>query len=635
MTAQTPIRYVRTPRKRREAEADWIKLAAVFLIGIFLFLAAVSAISLGYRILYNGRIFPGVTIAGVDVSGLKLDEAQSKVKTALSFPESGRIVFRYGQNVWIETPANLGMQFDPLATARVALDLGRAGNLFQNLNDQLNAWQVGVVVPPVIQFDQSVAYLYLQNLARSVNQPVVEASLVINGLDVSAQPGQVGKMLNIESTLVYLHAQLQSFRDGEVTLVMQEQNPQVLDASAQADVARRLLAAPFTIALPEPRNGDPGPWLIQPTELAPMLRVGRLGTGPGSQYLVQFDTDKLQAFLENISKQVDRPESDAQFLFDEQTGQLTPTKPSFIGLQVDRRGSLNQLQKAIGDGQQSAVLKVNTTQPKVADTATGQQLGIKQLVGSQTTYFFGSSAARRKNIETAAANFNGLLVPPGATFSMGQNMGDVSLDSGYAEALIIFNGKTIKGVGGGVCQVSTTLFRTVFFAGYPIVERHAHAYRVLYYEQASGGRSDPNLSGFDATVYFPLVDFKFKNDTPYWILMQTVFDSAKSSLTWKLYSTADGRLVEANFSGPTNIVPELPPTLTFNPDAEPGSVSHVDYAAKGADVTITRIVKRNGVDVITDNFVTHYQPWADACEYGPNVKDPEKIIKKKGWCQKP
>ena len=94
-----------------------------------------------------------------------------------------------------------------------------------------------------------------------------------------------------------------------------------------------------------------------------------------------------------------------------------------------------------------------------------------------------------QNIQIAASRFHGLLVPPGATFSMAQQIGDISLDNGYAEAPIIVGDRTINGVGGGVCQVSTTLFRTAFFAGFPIVDRTPHAYRVGYYEQTATGQS--------------------------------------------------------------------------------------------------------------------------------------------------
>ena len=141
-------------------------------------------------------------------------------------------------------------------------------------------------------------------------------------------------------------------------------------------------------------------------------------------------------------------------------------------------------------GQHSIGLVVHETQPAVPQTATAKDLGITGLLpnGVQTSYFRGSHAERIQNIETAAARFDGVLVAPGETFSMGETMGDVSLDNGFTEALIIYGGRTIKGVGGGVCQVSTTLFRTVFLAGFPVVERVPHAYRVSYYEETSGRR---------------------------------------------------------------------------------------------------------------------------------------------------
>ena len=131
-----------------------------------------------------------------------------------------------------------------------------------------------------------------------------------------------------------------------------------------------------------------------------------------------------------------------------------------------------------------------------------------------------------------------------------------------------------------MCQVSTTLFRTVFFAGFPVVERYSHAYRVSYYEKTVGGSVDPQLAGMDATVYFPLVDFKFQNDTPYWILMETYMSG--DTLTWKLYSTSDGRSVTWETTGPTNIVSAPPPLLEENPEMKAEQIKQVDYAAQGA-----------------------------------------------------
>ena len=239
-----------------------------------------------------------------------------------------------------------------------------------------------------------------------------------------------------------------------------------------------------------------------------------------------------------------------------------------------------------------------------------------------------------QNIEAAAKQFHGLLVAPGETFSMGEHMGDVSLENGFAEALIIYGGRTIKGVGGGVCQVSTTLFRTVFNAGFPVVERIPHAYRVGYYEQTPAGGIDPRLAGMDATVYFPLVDFKFTNDTPYWLLMETYFNSA-GSLTWKFYSTSDGRTVTWDTSGVTNVVPAPAPAFEENPELRKNEMKQVDWSANGADVTVTRTVMRDGGVLFQDDFTTHYQPWQAICQYGPDSKNPEKLADEKNLCRNP
>jgi vancomycin resistance protein YoaR len=240
-------------------------------------------------------------------------------------------------------------------------------------------------------------------------------------------------------------------------------------------------------------------------------------------------------------------------------------------------------------------------------------------VSSYTSYFRGSSAERIQNITTASARFHGVLVAPGQTFSMADVLGDVSLDTGYAEALIIYGDRTIQGVGGGVCQVSTTLFRTVFFGGFPVVERYAHAYRVHYYEQTASGY-DQSLAGLDATVFAPVVDFKFTNDTPYWLLMETYVSASNGTLTWKFYSTSDGRTVDWQTSGPLNPVEPPPPSYEENPDLTKGTIKQVDWEAQGADVRVTRTVTRDGQVIDEDTFATHYLPWQAVYQYGPGTQ---------------
>jgi vancomycin resistance protein YoaR len=285
--------------------------------------------------------------------------------------------------------------------------------------------------------------------------------------------------------------------------------------------------------------------------------------------------------------------------------------------------TLNNINDQLRLGEHEINLTFDYANPQVTSDATAKGLGIRELVSSHTSYFYGSSGARIQNIATAAGRFHGLLVPPGTTFSMAEILGDVSLDNGYAEALIIYGDRTIKGVGGGVCQVSTTLFRTVFFGGFPIIERHPHAYRVSYYEQRADGSVNPNLAGLDATVFVPYVDFKFTNDTPNWLLMETYVNEAARTLTWKFYSTSDGRSVEWETTGPQNIEEPPDPIYNENPELAKGTIKQVDWAAEGADITVTRTVYQDNNVHLSDTIYTHYMPWRDMYEYGPGTKLPK------------
>ncbi len=611
------------------------QVLAALIGGLIIFSAIVIVWMIGYQLAYAGRIFPGVSVAGVDLSGLSPNDAALKLSQTLSYPITGKVLFRDADKVWVASPAELGMVFDPSASAIAAYEFGRKGGLFSALSGQISARGLGTDVAPVVIFDQRVAYTYLQNIAAQVDQSVVEANLRVEGTNVVSEPGQLGRALNLDATLIYLAGQLQSFRDGEVPLVIQETSPKLLDVSSQADAARRILSQPLTITVPNFREGDPGPWTYDIPIVANMLAVNIVNNAGVAEMQVGLDTNKLRESLNDLKVLVDQLPANARFTFNDETGQIEPLASSTIGRTMDVEASIVAINAALLQGEHTVALSVAEQAPAVADTASGAELGVTQLIAEQTTYFYGSSEARIQNIVAAAERYHGLLVAPGETFSMGSELGDVSLENGFAEALIIYGGRTIKGVGGGVCQVSTTLFRTVFFAGFPVVERYSHAYRVSYYEMDASGSVDPDFAGLDATVYFPLVDFKFQNDTPYWLLMETYVNVSARTITWKLYSTSDGRSITWETTGPSNVVPPPPPLFEENPDFKVNQISQVDYAAQGADVTVDRTVWRGGQVYFSDQFITHYEPWQAVCQYGPGTEDPEQAARKSKLCLVP
>jgi vancomycin resistance protein YoaR len=601
-----------------------LPLAAQFVValggGIFLFAVLLGLVFAGFEIQYAGKIFPGISVAGQDLSGFTPNQATELIAESLAYSLEGRIAFQDGEKLWLAAPLELGLFLDAESSAQAAYRYGRGGGLFQRLSNQYTAWTTGIDLPPYMVYDERSAQRYLENIAAEVNRPVIEAQLGLTGIDVQVRSGQIGRTVDLERSLARLGPQFASLTDGIIPLVIKETPPVILDVTEQAKIAQNILSAPLELLIADPNEGDPGPWTFDPQTLVTMLNIERVTTSEGDNYQVGLNTDDLQRFLESLAPKLEVTPVNARFIFNDDTDELDLLESAVIGRRLQIEDTIQAINARLGEGEHTIPLAFELEEPLAKDDSTTADMGITELVNAETSYFYGSSAGRIQNIEAAASRFHGLLVAPGETFSMANALGDISLDNGYAEALIIFGDRTIKGVGGGVCQVSTTLFRNVFFAGYPVVERYQHAYRVYYYELTAGNTHNANLAGLDATVYVPLVDFKFTNDTPYWLLMETYVNVPARSLTWKFYSTSDGREVDWQTTGLRNRVDPPEPLYQENPDLAKGEKRQVDWAVEGADVTITRTVSRDGQIYLEDAFHTHYVPWREVWEYGPGTE---------------
>jgi vancomycin resistance protein YoaR len=606
------------PRTRTDAAAWVLRLMTAGFLALAVFVTGAIVVLGGIRLFYSGSALPGVYVGAVNVSGLSQPEIEGALAAGLTYPTTGRLALRDGSQVWTAAPAEVGAVLDTPSMAAAALAVGRSGTLFDQVGGQLDAWFGGVVLSPILVFDERAAANYLGGLAAQIDRPTIEAGALVNGRDVQVTSGQIGRQLDVGATLDQVAAAAAGMTDAVIDLPVGETPPAILDASAQAEVARQLLAQPFRLTAE-----GAGPWVFEPEELAGLIRFRRLEDGSAARLVVGLDEAFLIPWLTDLVPELERSPENARFIFNDDTRQLDLFRPAVIGRSLDVPASLEAIQQSAGAAQHEVPLVFQTEAPAVGDDATAEELGITENVllasyGIQgaSTYFSGSSSERIQNITTAAAQFHGVLVAPGATFSMSDYLGDISLDNGYAEALIIFGNRTVKGVGGGVCQVSTTLFRAVFFGGYPIVERHPHAYRVGYYEQGTGSPGP----GMDATVFLPLVDFKFTNDTPYWLLMETYIYG--NQLLWKFYSTSDGRTV--SWSSDRSNEVDAPDTIyRENEDLPKGKIVQVDYKADGLDVVVERTVTRNGETLHEDRIKTHYLPWRAIYEFGPGTHLPD------------
>jgi vancomycin resistance protein YoaR len=344
--------------------------------------------------------------------------------------------------------------------------------------------------------------------------------------------------------------------------------------------------------------------LIFPLEVKPTYKVNQ---------------EKLTAVVSQISQEVNRPAQDALFEFKPSIGSGQGRVVDFqvskegIAVEEEEMKSLIILAFSRPAWQQEQIaldLPVKSLLPEVT-TDQSNRLGVKELLAEGESFFHDSIPSRVHNIILASSYLHGVVVPPGEIFSFAQKIGTISAQLGYKPAYVIKERKTILEDGGGVCQVSTTMFRAALNAGLPIVERQPHYYRVGFYEQ---GGYPP---GLDATVYPPSPDLKFKNDTPAYILIQTVVDKEKKRLAFQFYGSSDGRKME--LAKPIIHSQTAPPEPVYidEPTLPAGVVKRLDTAHWGAKVSVTRkVFNADGSLKEEKTWWSNYTPWAAVYQRG-------------------
>ncbi len=321
---------------------------------------------------------------------------------------------------------------------------------------------------------------------------------------------------------------------------------------------------------------------------------------------IVLDDQKTKIYLASIAKSVDRPTFDATMKFE--NGRVSEFIPAKDGLSLNVDQTINLISEEISTDSSSSdkvmeiSLPVSVTKAKIANKEIND-LGVRELIASGVSFYAGSIPNRAYNVALGARRLSGVLVAPGEEFSFNRAVGEVSSATGYREAYVISSGRTVLDDGGGICQVSSTVFRAALNSGFPITARTAHAYRVGYYEQ---GGFKP---GFDATIWQPSVDLKFKNDTLHHVLVQAVVDPSKAKLQIDIYGTKDERKVEISQPVISNVRPAPEPKYQDDPTLPKGVVKQVDFAASGANSVFTRKVFRNDETPQEETFRSNFRPW--------------------------
>ncbi|OGN02620.1 MAG: hypothetical protein A2655_02760 [Candidatus Yanofskybacteria bacterium RIFCSPHIGHO2_01_FULL_43_42] len=246
---------------------------------------------------------------------------------------------------------------------------------------------------------------------------------------------------------------------------------------------------------------------------------------------IRISPERVGVYLASIAPLVNIQPVNAKFIL--VNGKAEEFIPAKNGQNLNLDASKKLIIDAITNGYKDVNLPVEIIEPAITLDKVNE-LGIITLIGRGESDFKGSPPSRIHNIKIGSAKYNGTILKPGEEFSFNSILGEVDENNGYQPELTIKNGKLVYEYGGGLCQVSTTLFRSAIMAGLPILERKPHSFPVRYY--------DPQ--GYDATIYPGVVDLRFKNDTPNHILIQSRIEGSK--LIFDIYGSGDGRKVALN-----------------------------------------------------------------------------------------
>lgn len=595
---QSSLPFPRTtlpPQMRRRVERSPVDFAVLFFV--LLGLVVVGSF-IGWQFWHTSRIYSGVQVAGIEVGGLTRAQALRTVAEHVEAYPVPPLSIYYGDQQWPLAPSQLMVQVDLLGAVNQAYLIGRQGSWLHRAATQAGALLGRMDVEPVVTFEPAQLRQALTEIAAQVRQPG-RAARQIGDVALPAVPGLA---VDVESTLSSLLTTLQAQASASLVrqpLAVSEVAPPTLSAPTAAEVtASATLPAP--VQLHDDRYGIN---LALDPVLLNKLIVQR---NP-----VQIDEGVLRQQLTTWAQQLDIAPQNARLRFNPATGAVTVMQQSQIGRRLEIDATLAAVREALTAGGSQAPLVMVETPPAV-DMNRIAEMGILELVASGTSYFKGSSAARVHNIDVAAAKFEGLVVPPGEIFSFNQGVEDVSAANGFEDSLIIWGDQTATGVGGGVCQVSTTLFRAAYNAGLPIVERYNHGYIVGWYGEP----------GLDATIFTPSVDFRFRNDTGAYLLIDPVVDTAAGIMTFNLYGTKPTRGVTISDPVQSDVKIPEPPEYRVDESLAPGQQKQVEWEQKGMTVTVTRSILENGT-TRTDTIVSHYQPWRAVYLVGPGTDIPE------------
>ncbi len=587
------------PAPERKKRHSPVRLILTTVLVLAIILTIPYAISFVLPLVMGDHAPTGVSIQGQPVGGMGRTEIRALLDERYNTFRKQPLTLVFEGRTWQPSLNDLGIVVDLDQTTDEAIAAGAHGNPIQRIEAWWRLWQGGQDIAPIVQVDTIKLQSYLLTLAPEIEQAPRDASVSLAAGKVLPTSAIQGRQLLVDQTSIDMLRAIQTLDPQDVALRTRTLSPRIDDANAATaiDEARILLKNPLRLR----QSGRD--WTWDQERIASMIVI----QPKAGQLTAELDKERLAHQIEKLAQLVDSGSSEPRLTF--QDGKVQISEPGHIGLRLKQSEAADSIAVALRSDLHTVELPVENVNPQVT-AETLPALGIVELVADGRSSFAGSAPYRVTNIKAGANRMNGVLIPPDAEFSFNTQLGEVDEQNGFVQGYAVIGNRTQLEWGGGVCQVSTTVFRAAFWAGVPITERHAHPFYISWYDDYSfPEQAGP---GMDATIFTGVQDFKFVNDTGKWLLMEATVDEQDQVLSINMYGTRPARTVQVVGPEITNEIPPPSQPVYITDSALPsGSVKQTDRARKGMDVTVYRVIEQGGTKQPPEPFFTRFKSWPD------------------------
>ncbi|MFH1412934.1 MAG: VanW family protein [bacterium] len=591
-------------KKWKNLPKHWTLLAIIVLSVLIIFLLG------GFILqkLYSDRIYPGVQVGELDLTGKTLEDAQKYIQKQTSQLKDG-IVFYYKDKELAVSPTIASFDIDlsyqiftvnAHKTAEQAFAVGRGFNFFINLKDKFLSLIFKKKIDLIAEINQEKLKELLKTNFDEFAVLVQEAQIVRDDHgNFFVRPEQDGLAIDYDQALDDFADRLSKIELEPIGLVSKKIKPTVLKQNALNidHQAKQILSlAPLTL------NYEDKSWVIEESQISEWLSLELNPEAHKKEVIASLNQELIEQYLkEKIALELDQPAIEAKFKMS--GNRVSVFQQGQDGWEMNIKKSSERIIAAVRNNETKISLIVEETKA-ISDLEEPKKIGIVEIVGTGKSNFAGSPPNRRHNIRVGAETLNGLLIKSGQEFSLLQALGEINANTGYLTELVIKDNKTIPEYGGGLCQIGTTMFRVALGAGMPITMRRSHSYRVSYYEPA----------GTDATIYSPWPDFKFINDMDHYLLLQTRIEG--NDLIFDLWGTKDNRIIEQTKPSIYNITKPEPTKIIETLDLPAGEKKCTERAHNGADTYFDYTVTYSDGEVKEERYYSHYVAWQEVCLLG-------------------